>query len=234
MTPRGWHDDRAFGDVGIYIYEWIEHNQNGKLNATFAHLVQMPVHKRENEVQLLLYKKHFCLIKNFRALMGEQGVHKGKKQNAHTRKYCHRCSWHTKIRGAAGDKALQEHLAGCNPWEEQQPPRREVFLPERTDGIAPTIKFRKYEAMHDVPCYVVFDMENYSQGYSNKAVLSFGFAAVGSELYEVPERFRYRQFINRDPDADLVSCVIEAIGVLQELCQDLREASQAHPHPRLT
>jgi hypothetical protein len=88
--------------------------------------------------------------------------------------------------------------------------------------------------MHDVPCYVVFDMENYCQGYSNKAVLSFGFAAVGSELYEVPERFRYRQFINRDPDADPVSCVIEGITALQELYADLKKASQAHPKHRLT
>ena len=104
-----------------------------------------------------------------------------------------------------------------------------MYLPERTDdGIAPTIKFRKYEALHDVPCYVVFDMENYSQGYSNKAVLSFAFAAVGSDLYEGREKYKHRQFVNRDSDADPVACVIAAIRVLQELYQDVREPSQAH------
>jgi hypothetical protein len=42
---------------------------------------------------------------------------------------------------------------------------------ERKNGIAPTDPVREERiAKVDVPCYVVFDMESYSLGYSNAAV----------------------------------------------------------------
>jgi hypothetical protein len=63
---------------------------------------------------------------------------------------------------------------------------RGISLPERKNGLAPTIRFTKHIAKVDVPCYVVFDMECYSLGYSNAAVLSFAYAAVGSDVYAVP------------------------------------------------
>ena len=48
----------------------------------------------------------------------------------------------------------------------------------------------------DVPCYVCFDMECYRNGDSLAHVAFFACAAVGSDVYTVPEEHRYRVFKN--------------------------------------
>jgi hypothetical protein len=162
--------EEANPSVGVYIFEWHEHRSGGELQTAFPHLVRTPSKLCKDEVLLLLYQEHFMLITNYQALMGEQGRRGvGRGQRKKERKYCHRCSWSTCLQGAKGKEALQEHLEECDPWALERPEVcRGISLPARKNGLAPTIRFTKHIAKVDVPCYVVFDMECYSLGYSQR------------------------------------------------------------------
>ena len=110
--------------------------------------------------------------------------------------------------------------------------RREVYLPERGPSGPPTISFKQYHALVDVPCYVCFDMECYRNGNGDSLahVASSAYAAVGSDVYTVPEEHRYRVFKNYSENP--VQCVIDGIKSLQELWRELQAKSQLYPQPQ--
>ena len=65
--------------------------------------------------------------------------------------YCHRCEWHYK-NDRAGKQRYEDHIAECDPWKLERPEaRREVYLPERGPSGLPSISFRQYHALVDVP-----------------------------------------------------------------------------------
>jgi hypothetical protein len=96
------------------------------------------------------------------------------------------------------------------------------------------IQFKHTYQQYTVPLYVVADCETYREGDSIARVASFAWAVVGSELYEVPEEFRYRTFIDQEGDSQ-VGCMVRGLrALLTEVYEHARVASQRYPHPKLS
>ena len=59
-------------DFGVYIYKWEQVKCRGEVAKARAYVTRMPRRRHAREVVLMLWKKHFSLVKNFGALMGQK------------------------------------------------------------------------------------------------------------------------------------------------------------------
>jgi hypothetical protein len=220
-------------DFGVYIYEWKQHFHNGTLVCAHPLVLREPNRLHAQEVVLLLWKKHYVLVTNFHSFMGGKTETTLKTAKGSTSQlFCHRCGLSFRS-DRGGKQKFEDHVASCDPWKLERPEaRRETYLPVRGPSGPPAITFQQHHALVDVPCFVCFDMECYRNGDSLAHVASFAYAAVGSDVYTVPEEHRYRVFKNRSDNP--VECVIEGIKSLQELWKDLKAKSQQHPNHKLT
>ena len=191
--------------------------------------MRTPQRRHAREVVLMLWKKHFSLVKNFDALMGQKAESLVKiTKNTKSYKWCHRCCTRFNT-----EQLRSKHLAACDPWELDKAEQAvKTYLPEVKNDIPPRIRFKDFHAIFDVPCRVTLDCETYREGDSNARVASFAYAAMGSDVYTVPPEHRYRMFLDRGDSQ--VDCVARGIRSLMELWADLQLKSQYAPKHALT
>ena len=219
-------------DVGIYVYSWEEKDYGHGAIMCRARLCRTPTRLHKLECIVLQHRNHFVWVKNYQALMSCHGTSDVKTtRDGIAIKHCHRCGSRYRTQ-----KLLDKHLETCDPWNLDAPDlKRKTYLPQPApDGRAPTIHFKHSYQRHMVPLYVVADCETYREGDSNAHVASFAWAVVGSELYTVPEEFKYRAFIDQEGDSQ-VGCMVRGLrALIEEVYKHAKVMSQAYPLPQLS
>lgn len=182
--------------IGVYIYDW-HHVQVGACSTDWARPLRSPATAYQNEVVLLLYCGHFCLISNFQAFVGRQhaDIRTITVSSMHC---CHRC-----LQNFESDANLKNHLAAkaCNKSlvKESTPKLCLPSLCGKSQDQIPTTHFSGEHKKVLHPLVVFADFETFFGQESrqctskltvvgnNNRVASFAYHAVGSQGYEVPQ-----------------------------------------------
>ena len=211
------HDEIAVFEqanaIGVYIFDWHQVTVAEK-RADWVRPIRSPTRAFDAEVQLLLYKGHFCLVTNFQALMGRCGQEL-QIVNVCTTHTCHRC-----MQNFATAANLNRHLAmnTCNK-QLAKTITSKLRLPElcgKNKDQIPTTHFRGQNKKVVHPLVVYADFETFfkpgdGQNSSKLRVLgscdevaSFAYHAVGSQGYAVPSEHLLKLYRDDHPAETLV------------------------------
>ncbi len=132
--------------IGIYVFGWKDFSSE----KGYALQIRRPPYVFKREVQLLLYKGHYVLIKNFQAFFNLRSFKV--RSNG---KLCYRC-----LASFYGADKLESHLdsEGCLSGDPMvEPPR----LPKGKPGSIPKLFFKHQGDVYDQPIVVYADFETF-------------------------------------------------------------------------